>query len=267
MRYRFDNKVAIITGSSRGIGRAVAFALAQQGCKVVLNGRDEAKLEETHNEFVLQGFNCRAYAGDISDFNFCQSLIDRTISEYGQIDILINNAGLSTEGRVEETSPRVFKTSFEVNVLGVLYPTQAAIPHLRKSKGQIIITGSIAGFMGLPEFSAYSGTKMALTAISQSLRIELAEAGVHVGLNYVGFVENDENKTYLNKEGEPEKLPVRSNFKRMPQAKVADIFLKGIAKRKKVQVLSTLGKATWLFSRSFPGLFEKIMISRYQKNQ
>ena len=116
----------------------------------------------------------------------------------------------------------------------MIYPTKAALPHLKKTQGHIIITGSIAGFMGLPEFSAYSGSKMALKALSQSLRIELAGTGVHVGLNYVGFVENDPEKTYLNTDGELEPLPVRSSFKRMSQEKVARIFLHGIEKRRKI---------------------------------
>jgi short-subunit dehydrogenase len=192
-------------------------------------------------------------------------MIDQVISKFGKIDILINNAGLSAEGKIEDTSAEVFKKTFDVNVLGVLYPTKAAIPHLKKAKGHIIITGSIAGFIGLPEFSTYSGTKMALTALSQSLRIELADSGVHVGLNYVGFVEN-ENKTFINKDGEVEPMPIRSTFKKMPKEKVADIFLRGIAKRRKSQVLSPLGKATWLLSRWLPGLFERLMTRKYLKS-
>ena len=267
MSYSFKNKVAIITGSSRGIGRAVAYALAKIGARVVLNGRDESKLQETHNAFVKAGYDCRAYSGDISDYTFCNQMINDTIKEFGQIDILVNNAGLTTEGSLEESSAEVFQKAFGVNVLGVIYPTKAAIPHLKKTKGHIIITGSVAGFMGLPGFSAYSSTKMALKAISQSLRIELAGSGVHVGLNYVGFVENDEDKTFINQDGKIEQLPVRASFKRMSQEKVAEIFLKGIAKRKKFLVLSTLGKATWLLSRFIPGVFESVLTKRYLKNQ
>lgn len=265
MNYVYQDKVAIITGSSNGIGKAVALALAKRGTKVILNGRNEAKLQKTYWAFKEAGHHCLAVAGDISDYNFCQELVGKTIAEYGQIDILINNAGLSAEGKIEDTDPEVFEKTFAVNVLGIIYLTKAAIPYLKKSKGHIILTGSIAGFIGLPEFSAYSGTKMTLTALSQSLRIELAGSGVHVGLNYVGFVEN-ENKTYLTKEGKVEAMEVRANFKRMPREKVAAIFLRGIEKRRNIQVLSALGKATWLLSRYFPALFEKIMSRRYLKD-
>ena len=265
MKYNYQDKVAIITGSSNGIGKAVAWALAEKGTRVVLNARNETRLQQTHEEFTRAGFDCLAIAGDISDFNFCQKLVKATIEQYGRLDILINNAGLSAEGKIEYTRAEVFQKTFEVNILGVIYPTKAAIPHLKETRGHIIITGSIAGFMGLPEFAAYSGSKMALTALSQSLRIELASSGVHVGLNYVGFVEN-ENKTYLTQEGKVEAMKVRSNFKRMPREQVAAIFLRGIEKRKNIQVLSFLGKTTLLFSRWMPSLFERIMTNRYIKN-
>ena len=267
MTYSFKNKVAIVTGSNRGLGKALALALLRQGARVVLNGRDAAKLEETRREFLEAGFACLTQAGDVSDYAFCEQMVKATIEKFGQLDIMINNAGLSSEGKLEETAPEVFRKSFEVNALGVIYPTKAAIPYLKESKGSIIFTGSIAGFMGLPEFSAYSGSKMALTAITQALRIELDGTGVHVGLNYVGFVENENSKTYINKEGKVEPLPVRASFTRMPREKVAAIFLRGIARRKKVQVLSGLGKITWWLSRWLPGLFEFLMTSRYRKKQ
>ena len=265
MKNFFKDKVAIITGSSNGIGKAVAWALAENGAKIVLNGRNEDKLQETYQTFINAGHLCLAVAGDISDFNFCRELVEATMEKFGQIDILINNAGISAEGKIADTEPDVFQKSFAVNVLGVIYPTKAALPFLKNSKGHIIITGSIAGFMGLPEYSAYSSTKMALTALSQSLRIELAGTGVHVGLNYVGFVVI-ETKTFLNKDGKVEAMEVRAKFKRMPREKVAAIFLRGIERRKKTQVLSPLGKVTSLLSRWFPGVFEKIMTHRYRKN-
>lgn len=267
MSHSFKDKVAIITGSSRGIGKAVALALANEGAKVVINARSQDKLQITDTEFKNMGYDSLAIAGDVSNFTFCERLVKETLGKYGRIDILINNAGLSTEGKIEDTNPAVFQTAVDVNILGVIYPTKAAIASLKKTKGSIIITGSIAGFMGLPEFSAYSATKMSLTAIAQSLTIELAGTGVHVGLNYVGFAQNDETKTYINKDGEVDQMPIRADFKRMPMDKIAQIFLKGIEKRKRRQILSGLGSMTSLVSRFIPGLFERIMIKRYLKQQ
>ena len=121
--------------------------------------------------------------------------------------------------------------------------------------------------MGLPDYSAYSASKMALTALAQSLKIELAGTGVHVGINYVGFAENDEGKTYLNHQGEIEKMPVRKKFKRMPLEIVAAHFVSGIEKRRYKQTFSLVGKLTRILQKYFPALFEWIMIRKYLKQK
>ena len=121
--------------------------------------------------------------------------------------------------------------------------------------------------MGLPDYSAYSASKMALTALAQSLKIELAGTGVHVGINYVGFAENDDNKTYLNNNGEIEKVPIRKQFKRMPLEVIAAHFVRGIENRKYKQTLSFIGKLTNILHRYFPALLEWTMIRKYLKQK
>lgn len=267
MKFSVKNKVAVITGSSRGIGKAVALALAEKGAKVVLNGRNEQRLRETEMAMKAAGFDCLAVAGDISSYSQCERLIDESVSHFGQIDILINNAGLSAEGTIEETAPEVFKTIYETNLLGVIYPTKAALAEIKKQKGSIVFIGSIAGFMGLPGFSTYSASKMALTALAQSLKIELAGSGVHIGLNYVGFAENDTEKTFINKDGDLEYLPVRKGFQKMPIAKVADKIVRGIEYKRYKQIFSGLGRLTAFLQKFYPRVFEWVMIRRYKKTQ
>jgi len=262
---KLDNKVAIITGSSMGIGKAIAIALAKKNVKVVLNGRDPERLASAASELKSAGYDILAVQGDVGNYKDCEKLVEETIEKYGAINILVNNAGLAMEGTIENTSPEVFEKVFHTNILGVLFPTKAALSHLKKSKGSVVFTGSIAGFMGLPEYSAYSATKMSLTALVQSLKIELAGTGVHVGINYVGFAENDENKTFLNHDGKIQKMPVRKQFKRMPMQEIARIFVNGIEHRKYKQTLSLLGKLTYIMQRFFPALFEWAMIRKYMK--
>lgn len=250
-----------------GIGKAIAIALAKKNVKIVLNGRNQERLEITTEELNASGYDVLSIAGDVGVYSDCENLIKQTIDQYGAIDILVNNAGLAMKGSIEATSSEVFDKVFHTNILGVLFPTKAALPHLKQSRGSVVFTGSIAGFMGLPEYSAYSASKMSLTALVQSLKIELAGTGVHVGINYVGFVENDENKTYLNHHGEIEKMPVREQFKRMPLEIVAAHFVNGIEKRRYRQTLSFLGKLTNILHRYFPALFEWIMIRKYLKQK
>lgn len=258
-----DNKVAIITGSSMGIGKAIAIALAKKNVKIVLNGRNPERLGKTATELRSLGYEILAVQADVGNYQECENLIEQTIEKYGAIDILVNNAGLAMEGTIANTSPEVFEKVFHTNILGVLFPTKAALSHLKKSRGSVVFTGSIAGFMGLPDYSAYSATKMSLTALVQSLKIELAGTGVHVGINYVGFAENDENKTFLNHEGKIEKMPIRKQFKRMPLDVVAAHFVNSIEHRKYRQTLSFLGKMTYFLQRFFPRIFEWLMIRKY----
>lgn len=261
-RSNLEGKVAIITGSTMGIGKAIAMALADKGVKVVLNGRNLGRLEKTAAEMRSNGYDILPIQGDVGNYKECEILINQTIDKYGSIDILINNAGISMEGSIADSLPDVFEKVFHTNILGVLYPTKAALPSLIKSKGSVVFTGSIAGFMGLPNFSAYSASKMSLTALVQSLKVELAGTGVHVGINYVGFSENDSEKTFLNDQGEIEKMPVREGFKRMSLEKVAAHFVEGIEKRKYKQTLTFLGKIINLTQRYFPGLFEWLVIKQ-----
>lgn len=262
-----NGKVAIITGSSKGIGKAIAIALAKKDVKIVLNGRNLEQLETTAEELRALGFDVLSVQGDVGIYSDCENLIEQTIMTYGAIDILVNNAGLAMEGTIANTLPEVFEKVFHTNILGVLFPTKAALAHLKKSKGSVVFTGSIAGFMGLPGYSAYSASKMSLTALVQSLKIELAGSGIHIGINYVGFAENDEKKTYLNHHGEIVRMPVREQFKRMPLEIVAAHFVIGIEKRKYKQTLSFIGKLTNMLQRYFPALFEWLMIKKYLKQR
>jgi len=257
-----QGKVAIITGSSMGIGKALALALAKKNVKIVLNGRNLPRLKKTAEELQALGYGAHLVQGDVGIYEDCENLIAQTIKKYGAIDILINNAGLAMEGSIMNTSPEVFEKVFHTNILGVLFPTKAALPHIKQSKGSVVFTGSIAGFMGLPNYSAYSASKMALTALVQSLKIELAGTGVHVGINYVGFAENDKDKTFLNEKGAKEKMPERTQFTRMPLNEVAEQFVIGLERRNYKQTFSLLGKFTMLLQRYFPALFEWFMIRK-----
>ena len=259
---KLDGQVAIITGSTMGIGKAIAIALAKKGVKIVLNGRNHERLEKTAQEMSSDGYDILPVQGDVGNYQECENLIDQTIKKYGSIDILINNAGISMEGSIADSLPEVFEKVYHTNILGVLFPTKAALSYLIKSKGSVVFTGSIAGFMGLPNFSAYSASKMSLTGLVQSLKVELAGTGVHVGINYVGFSENDSNKTFLNDRGEIEKMPIRNDFKRMPLEKVAAHFVQGIEKRKYKQTFTFLGKVINLTQRYFPRLFEWVVIKQ-----
>lgn len=262
---RFKNKVVIITGSSLGIGKALANQLGKQGATIVLNGRNIERLEKINQEMQQLGFQTIAIGGDVSNIDDCKSLINKTIETFGKLDILINNAGLSTEGTIEKLSPKVVKKIMEVNYLGAHYLTHLAIPHLKKTKGSILFSGSNAGIHGLPKHSVYSASKMALTALTESLRIELQNHNVHVGIAYIGFTENDPDKTIYSIDGKIIAQPNRS-FKTQSSEVVAIQMIKMLENRTYKSVFTPIGKLNAFFARFAPVVIRKVVGNNFRKN-
>ena len=187
----WKDKVVIITGSSIGIGRRLAIEIGKRGGKVVINARNKSRLNKTCEDIKTQGLKISACPGDISKYEDCVKIIGHSIKIYGKLDVLINNAGINAIGTLEEINSDIFRQVMDVLFLGSVYMTKAAIPYIRKTKGSILFVGSLAGIHGLGNYSAYSSSKMALTALAESLRIEMHKTGVHIGLAYIGFTEND----------------------------------------------------------------------------
>lgn len=261
------NKVVIITGSSMGIGKVMARSMAEQGAKIVLNGRNQTRLDATFEELKKEFPSVIAIQGDVSNVEDCERLMKEAIAAFGQIDVLVNNAGISMEGTIEDLHPDVFKKVIEVNILGSVYPTQCALPALRKSKGHVIFMGSAAGIRGIPNYGAYSASKMALTAIVESMKIELEGTDVHVGLAYVGFTENDPDKTIFDAKGQVIPQPKRSNIKAEPPQAVAKRIIAMIENRRFKQVFTPLGKLNAVMNKWAPGLVGRILSRNYQKQQ
>lgn len=197
----FKDKTAIVTGSSMGIGKAIARHLAQAGANVVLNGRNETRLERTLSDFAGEGLAVSACSGDVSNTRDCRKLIAHAVKKYGGIDILVNNVGIGYKGCFEETSPDVFRQMLGTNVLSSIYPTLEALPHIRVRRGSIVFISSLAGLRGMPFKSIYSLTKMAQTSLAESLRYELRKEGVHIGIVYVSTTKNDPGKVLLLPDG------------------------------------------------------------------
>jgi len=233
--------VALVTGSTAGLGRELAFQLCSLGARVALNGRESDKLDRTLQEFRAHGFDTIAVQGDISLPEGCRNIIEQCIIAFGKLDILINNAGLGSGGSFEDTSPETVRKVFEVNTLGTINITRFALPFIRKTKGNIIFISSLAGMVGLPYSYLYSGSKMALTAVCQALRVEMTETGVHVGIVYVGFLKNDIEKRILGPDGKLQPIGERDSFSLQPKDMASRQIIRFIQKRKRKLVLSTMG--------------------------
>jgi len=262
----FQDKVAIITGSSGGIGKATAIKLCEQGACIVLNGRNETKLQTSVNEFIALGYKVIGVSADITSEQDCKLIMNAAIEAFGKIDILINNGSITMNDALDNVNPIMFKDVFLSNSLGTILPTMAALPHIKKTKGSIVFISSLAGLHGMPSASAYCAGKMSLTSIWQSYKIEMSSTGIHFGICYVGFTQNDSDKRMLTSNGELVTVPKRPPFIIQSQNKVASKIVSLIKYRKSKVVFSVFGKMIAILLRLFPRLVLALMIQS-QKNK
>ena len=185
MEQTLKGKVVIVTGASSGIGEATAHALALRGAYVVAAARNEERLRELERTIRASGGRIVGVKADVTDRGSVESVISRTVEEFGAPDILINNAGLGLSGRVEELRAEDLRDVMEVNLTGPLNCVQAALP-LMKSGGRIINVSSVVGKRAIPKVGGYCASKFALNALSDALRVEVAGRGITVTSVYPG---------------------------------------------------------------------------------
>ena len=161
-----EGKVAIVTGSSRGIGKATARLLAQQGASVVLNGRNPDRLAAAEKELLAIHDRVLSIPCDVSTPEGGRLLVEQTLARFGRIDILVSNVGVSMRGRFADLDPVVFEAMFRSNVSGAVNPSIAALPALRETRGSLLLITSLVGIRGLPDLSAYSAAKISLSYIT-----------------------------------------------------------------------------------------------------
>jgi NAD(P)-dependent dehydrogenase (short-subunit alcohol dehydrogenase family) len=256
---RIEGKVVLVTGSTAGLGKELARQFCRLGAKVVLNGRDFVKLKHTVSVLRDEGFFPEAVQGDVIMPDDCQRMVDHCIQVHGKLDILISNAGLSSGGRFLDTVPEAFRKLIEINTLGTIFITRAALPHVAKSRGSIIFISSLAGLVGLPYSSLYSSSKMALTAIAQSLRAEMAGSGVHVGVAHVGFLMNPPEKRIMGPDGNLQKPGKRFGVLQHSMEDAGKQVISMVRKRKRRKVFTFLGKCLDLAIRFTPWLVRWFM--------
>jgi len=169
-----ENKVAIITGASSGIGEATAKELARSGIKVMLAARREDRLVQLKNDIIASGGLAEYRVTDVTSQDDMHSLAQATLETYGKIDILINNAGIMPLSILRNRKVDEWDRMIDVNIKGVLYGIAAVLPHMEEqNEGHIINVSSVAGHEVLPSGAVYSGTKFAVRAITEGLRKEL----------------------------------------------------------------------------------------------
>ncbi|MEN8187383.1 MAG: SDR family oxidoreductase [Bacteroidota bacterium] len=259
---KYKDKIVVITGAASGIGAAFVKYFADRGAKIVLLDMQKDGILSLIQELEIQDVDCLVTPLDITREEHVKHAFEDVIKKFKKIDILINNAGISQISLFENTSLEIFKKVMDVNFYGTVYCTKYALPHLQRSKGQIIALSSVAGFSPLYGRTAYSASKHALHGFLNSLRTEEKENGVDVLLACPSFVKTNIEKRTFNEEGKPfgEKKGIPGHLM-TPEFVVLKI-MKGVRKKKNVVYISGISKISRLFSFFFPKIFERKMTEK-----
>lgn len=262
----FNHNVVVITGGSSGIGRELAYQLTAQGARLALAARDSVLLDAVVAECRRRGGKAIGVPTDVSVESQCKELIDRTIAEYGRIDTLVNNAGISMRARFDELgSVEPIERLMRINYFGSVCCTFYALPNLKQSHGRIVAISSLAGKTGVPTLSGYSASKHAMAGFFESLRAEVERDGVTVTLVYPGFVATDVGTRAIGPGGKPlgKRPVVRSRL--MPVETCAREIIAAAGSRKRDVVMTARGKLGQWLKLVAPAAVDRIAIKAVEK--
>ncbi len=261
----FKNKVVIITGASSGIGKACAYELARQGATIVLASRRENELIKIETKLKKEGCDILSVKTDVRKIDDCERLIKRTVQEYGRIDVLINNAGISMRANFEDLDLSIIKELMDTNFYGAVYCTKFALPYLIKQKGSLIGISSITGLTPLPGRTGYAASKHAMDGFLNTLRLENIKKGLHVLIVHPGFTSSNIRMAALTKNGKPQRETPRDEERMMSSEKVAQTIAKATLKRENNLILTREGKLVVWLHKNFPNLTDRIIMYEMSK--
>ncbi len=245
----FRDQVVIVTGASAGIGESLALLLASQCAKVVIAARRAERLEKIAEQ-------CRMFCGevlaaptDVSDEAQCKALVEKTISKYGKLDMLINNAGMAASALFDEFPDLcLFKRTMDINFYGTVYCTYYALPYLKQTQGRIVAISSLGGKTAIPYNTPYCASKYAMHGFYDSLRMELHQTGVSCTVICPSWVASEFHESQLNKDGMPRGSRGRAYYSKrtMTSDQCARIILNAAEKRRREVLMGPGALAVWL---------------------
>ena len=255
----FAGSAVLLTGASSGIGRELALRLAGERARLALVARDAARLEEVAAECRGRGGEAVVVAADVGSEAACRAVVERTVGALGRLDLLLLNAGITMWSRVDELEDlTVFERLMRVNYLGAVWASCAALPHLKVSRGQIVVVSSLTGLTGVPTRSGYAASKHALHGFFDSLRIELRGTGVGVTLACPDFVVSEIHRRALGPDGKPLGASPMREAKIMSTAECARRILDAARARRRLAIFSLRGRLGRWVRLVAPGLIDRI---------
>lgn len=222
---RFTGKTVIVTGSSTGIGEGIARRFHDEGANVIINARNAEKCAET--AATMDAERVLVVAGDVSDPDFANEIVAKTVERFGALDHLVNNAGVADQGLLHKMTDAQIDRVIDINVKGVIYMTRAALPELMKTQGSIINISSVSGIGGDSMLPLYNASKGAVTNLTRGLALQVGAMGVRVNtinpsvtrsdmvegiLNNEGAMKMTMNRMAIKRVGEPEDIAAAAAF-------------------------------------------------------
>lgn len=245
---RFENKAIVITGASDGIGAELARQLAREGARLVLAARGAERLERVRRECEAAGAEALAVVADVSVEDDCRRLIERAVAAFGDVDILVANAGVSMHAPFEAIEDfTTFERLFRINAMGTIWCVRHAYPSLKRTRGLVVGVSSLAGRTGVPERTTYCTSKFAQGGFLEAFRIEAEEHGVAVMVALPGVVKTEIRRHGWNGRGEPAGVSGLAEGDAMPVDECARLIIEGMRRRRREVVMTARARVgLWL---------------------
>jgi len=199
-KFQLSDRVALLTGGSRGLGKAMALALAEAGARVALTSRTAAQAQSTAADIeAAAGQTCQGYQSDVTDPHQVDALVSQVLADFGRVDILVNNAGINIRGPIDQLSLEEFETVQKTNVTGVWLMCRSLAPHFKRQRyGRVINLGSMLSVVALPDRTPYTTSKGAVLQMTRPLALEWAPYGITVNAMLPGPFGTEMNQALLD---------------------------------------------------------------------
>lgn len=261
MRLNLRDKSVLVTGASRGIGAALARALARRGARLALVGRSQAELAALCEELQAEGGNATAVPADLSVEEERVQMVSRAIDVLGEIDVLVNNAGRGLYGRVEELSSEQLRTVMELNLVAPAHLSALVLPPMRERRtGAVVMVSSVLGARAVPMSGGYCASKFALEALGQSLRSELVGSGINVLVVRPGRTESSFRESAMSTGFRP-----HDNLRPMRAEVVAEASVRALERGASRVNFTAAGKVMMAAERVSPTIVDRVMSRVYRK--
>ena len=263
-------QVVVLTGASDGIGAELArqwAARERERVGLVLAARSVDRLEAVAAACRGSGARVLVQRCDVGVQADCRALVDAAVGHFGRLDALVNNAGMSAHAMFEDVDDLAwYETLMRINHWGAVWCTHAALPHLKRTQGRLVAVASLAGLVGVPGRTAYSGTKFAMVGFFEALRTELAGAGVSVTIAYPGVVATEIRRRGFDAQGRQAGRSGLDETNAMPVEVCARLILDGTLARRRDVVMTAQGRLGRWMKLIAPGLVDRLALKALHRD-